>query len=138
MMPVVDELAGVVELVAEHPDLCVRYSAGPEHDASSTSRDHEADLELPGLSVTTLRPEPWWTRPAIDWIARRLCKYLDLAQKSPDRQPWVLTGEIVGYGPDHEPLVAQVVPLAWIGARALQQARAHYRDRFHVGRDSAS
>jgi hypothetical protein len=67
---------------------------------------------MPGLSVTPLHPEPWWTRPLVDWVARRLCKYLELADRTWDRRPWVLTGNVVGYGPDHEPLVDNVRPLA--------------------------
>jgi hypothetical protein len=61
---------------------------------------------------------------------------MDLADGAPDRRPWVLTGEIVGNGPDHEPLVVDVEPIAWIGESALDQARRLYEDRFDRGRDS--
>ena len=114
----------------------LRYSRGPDEDMSTGSRDYEADVEMPGLSATPLRPEQWWSRPAEDWVARRVCKYLALADGRPDGRPWVLTGEIVGYGPDHEPLLGDVRPLAWIGSRAVAQARQRYRERFNVGRTS--
>lgn len=128
-----DELAGVV---AHAPAVFVRYSHGPDHDSHQASRDYEAGIDMPGLSVTPLTPEPWWTRPAIDWIARRICKYMDLADHAANRRPWILTGEVLGNGPDHEPLVGSIRPIAWIGERALRQARAYYRERFDVGRSS--
>lgn len=135
-MRTVDELDELTGLVCDHPELYVRYSHGPEHDASRPSRDYESGLDMPGLSVTPLRPESWWTRPAADWVARRICKYLDLARNEPDRRPWLLSGEIVGHGPDHEPLVASVTPVAWVGDAAVEQARRRYHERFDVGRDS--
>src|SRR5919197_2773194 len=104
-MHTIDDLAELVALVESQPNVYVRYSSGPGEDASSASRDYEADVDMPGLSATPLCPEPWWTRPSADWVARRVCKYLDLADGKPDRRPWVLTGEVVGYGPDHEPLL---------------------------------
>jgi hypothetical protein len=135
-MRTIDDLDELADVVAREPAVFVRYSSGPEKDAHRASRDYEAGVDLPGLSVTPLTPEPWWTRPAIDWIARRVCKYMDLADGAPDRRPWVLTGEIVGNGPDHEPLVVDVEPIAWIGESALDQARRLYEDRFDRGRDS--
>ncbi len=135
-MRTIDDLDELAELVAGTPTVFVRYSHGPERDADQPSQDYESGLDMPGLSVTPLSPEPWWTRPAVDWIARRVCKYMDLADNAPDRRPWVLTGDVVGNGPDHEPLVVNVVPLAWIGEQALHQARQRYHDRFDVGRSS--
>lgn len=61
---------------------------------------------------------------------------MELAGNEPGRRPWILTGDIVGNGPDHEPLVAEVEPIAWIGPTALKQARQRYHDRFDVGRAS--
>jgi hypothetical protein len=132
-----DSLEDIVDLVLSRPDVFIRYSADPWQDISSTSYDYEADVELPGVSVTVIRPEPWWTRPAIDWVARRVCKYLDLAQKERSRRPWLLTGRVVGSGPDHEPLVSEIEPIAWISETALKQAKELYHTRFKVGRDSA-
>lgn len=126
-----DELAG---LVTGEPMLYLRYSAGPERDARRPSRDYEAGVDLPGLPATTLRPEDWWTRPAVDWVARRVCKYLDLARAEPDRYPWLLTGRVVGNGPDHEPLLTDVRPVARLTDRLLDQARSHYERHFDVGR----
>lgn len=136
-MRTIDDFDDLVELVrGAHDDLYVRYSLGPEADAAGESRDYEADVALPGLPVTNLRPEPWWPRPDEDWIARRVCKYLELAEKAPERRAWVLTGRVAGYGPDHEPLVVDVEPVAWLGDKAIDQARERYWRRFDVGRDS--
>jgi hypothetical protein len=86
--------------------------------------------------VTTLRPEPWWTREPIDWVARRVCKYLDLAQDDQRRRAWILTGTVAGYGPDHEPLISDAEPIAWLSEDLIEQAHQRYHERFHAGRDS--
>jgi hypothetical protein len=120
------------------PEVYLRYSHGPEADArDGPSHDYEADLEMTGWSVTTLRPEAWWLRPAEDWVARRICKYLDLGDADDGRRPWLLTGKVVGAGPDHEPLVQAYDPVGWLGDDVVNLARRLYRDRFNVGCDSA-
>lgn len=131
----IDDLALLTALATGDLDVYLRYSEGPGADTVG-SRDYEADLRLPGLSVTSLRPEPWWTRPAVDWVARRVVKYADLAADHPERRPWVLTGRVVGVGPDHEPLIADALPLAWLGPRVLDEAARRYHRRFTPGRDS--
>ena len=120
-------LLEVVRVVEDRDDqVYVRYSDGPAADAESGgSWDFEANVELPGLSVSVLTPPPWWPRPSVDWVARRLCKYLDLA-RSGRRRPWLLTGREVGAGPDHEPLVTDVEPIGWVAASAVDEARRHY------------
>jgi hypothetical protein len=130
-----DEL---VELVRRHPRLCVRHSAGPAADAGSRSVDYEAEVDLPGWSVTPLGPEPWWSRPVEDWVARRVCKYLELTDHQDDRRPWVLTGRVVGHGPDHEPLVVDIEPVGWIGPDVVAEARHLYHSRFAVGRATST
>jgi hypothetical protein len=132
----IEEFLDLVALVDAVPGLFLRYSHGPVADLEGPSRDYEAGVDLPGLSVTTLAPEPWWPRPAEDWVARRVCKYLSLTRGDDGRRPWVLTGTVVGYGPDHEPLVTGQQPVAWISERVVAQAHARYRQRFAVGRDS--
>jgi hypothetical protein len=134
---IVDDFDELVRLVKEVPDLYVRYSKGPAHDGRrGTSRDYEAGVDMPGLSVTTIAPEAWWPRDPADWVARRLCKYDELHEE--DRFPWLLTGRIVGYGPDHEPLVVEVEPVARVGDAALECARQLYHSRFDVAQDSRS
>lgn len=132
-LPVAGSFAALVDLVAAHERVFVRYSHGPAKDGER-SKDYEADVELPGLAVTNLTPEPWWPRPWADWIARRVCKYADLGDEQSGRRPWALTGRVVGNGPDHEPLVTDVRGLCWIGPAALRQAERHYREHFDVGR----
>jgi len=135
-LPIIDDFDELVELVLSRRGVMVRYSKGPEHDRQSgPSRDYEANVDLPGLSVTTIEPEPWWPRPAADWIARRVCKYAELGEDG-ERYPWLLTARVVGQGPDHEPLVVEVVPLARISPAALGQARQRYHQRFDVGQGS--
>ena len=80
-----DRLVGVVE--ARPDTVYLRYSHGPDADVSGRpSRDHESGVQLPGLAVTILTPEPWWGRPTADWIARRVCKYAELGEHD-DRRP---------------------------------------------------
>lgn len=128
-----DHLADLEALVAARPGLYIRYSEGPERDASGGSIDTESGLELPGLSVNPLSPEPWWTRPLGDWIARQLCQYKDLQDKNPKRYAWVLRGEQVGCGPDCEPLLVNITPLAWLSASLLAEAEQRYRENFDAG-----
>jgi hypothetical protein len=133
---IVASLADVVEAVRAHGTLFLRYSGGPEEDLSTgCSRDYEADVDLPGLSVTVVSPEPWWPRPVEEWVARRLCKYAELGNAE-GRFPWLLTGRVVGNGPDHEPLVDRVRPIARVTDAAVHEAVHLYRARFEAGRDS--
>ena len=133
-IPTVKSLDELEELIA--PGRYLRFSAGPDDDAGSTSADYESGLELPGLSVNPLAPESWWTRPVQDWLARQLCNYVHLAEEGGDRHAWVLRGEVVGRGPDNEPLVGEFTPVAWIADDVLLQAKHRYHERFDVAEDS--
>lgn len=128
-----DRLADLEELAAEAPGLYIRYSHGPERDADGGSIDTESGLELPGLSVNPLHPEPWWTRPLGDWIARQLCQYKHLQEKNPERFAWVLRGRQVGRGPDCEPLLVDVLPVARLSPQLLAEAERRYRENFDAG-----
>lgn len=135
MLPLLEDWNELARLVLERPTLYLRYSKGPRVDAANgRSRDYEAGVEMPGLSVTTIAPEPWWPRPADDWIARRLCKYAEL--EDAERFPWLTEGRLVGFGPDHEPLIAVTEPVARIGRRLIEEGARRYADRFDVGEDS--
>ncbi|HLU99514.1 MAG TPA: DUF6098 family protein [Thermobifida alba] len=135
---VVEGLDALAALVggADRP-LYLRHSRGPDADAAETSRDYESGLALPGLSATVLTPQPWWTRPLADWLARQICTYVELTDAADDRAAWVLSGRVVGRGPDHEPLLADAVPVARLSRAAVDQARDRYAARFDVGRGSA-
>ena len=129
-----DELNG---FVAARPEVCVRYSRGPDHDSSRRSIDYESGLELPGLSSIPLAPEPWWTRDPRDWLARQLCHYVHLKDESDDeRRAWLLVGTVAGRGPDREPLLEPWTALAWVSHSAIEEARTRYREQFDAGRDS--
>ena len=130
----VQTLSELAELVRGTPGLHVRYSKGPENDAEQKSIDTESGLELPGLSVNPLDPEPWWSRPLEDWLARQLCQYRHLAEQNPERFAWVLRGRETARGPDCEPLLTDVEPVASLGAPALREAERRYHRNFDAGR----
>ena len=113
--------------------LYVRYSKGPEFDLHESSVDTESGLKLPGLSVNPLDPEPWWTRPTLDWLARQLCQYKHLRDHNHERGAWVVRGEIVGRGPDCEPLLNEVEFVAELADDLLGEAEKRYTDRFDAG-----
>ncbi|MDC7120872.1 DUF6098 family protein [Cellulomonas fimi] len=131
-MTVAARLDEVVEIVDALGTVFVRFSAGPEADAHSGSRDGESGAVLPGLSVNPLRPEPWWDRPPREWVARQLAQYVHLAADD-HRYAWLLRGREVGRGPDSEPLLTDVVPVAVVSNRALQEAVEAYRTAFAPG-----
>ncbi|MFF2267114.1 DUF6098 family protein [Cellulosimicrobium cellulans] len=132
-LPRLRSLADVAELVAVVDPLYVRFSGGPDEDRSTVSRDHESGCLLPGLSVNPMNPEPWWDRPAEHWVARQLCQYAHLM--TPERFPWLLTGEVAGRGPDCEPLLVGVVPAASVDPRVVEEAGRLYREVFDPGDD---
>jgi hypothetical protein len=132
-----DTLDALCRLIRGSAPLYVRYSKGPGHDRSETSRDYESGLDMPGLSVNPLLPEPWWTKPVEQWVARQLCQYLKL-HEGEGRRAWVLRGEISGYGPDREPLLQPWEPVAWLSDDLIAEARDCYHANFDVGRDSTN
>ncbi|GGI44920.1 hypothetical protein BCL57_000703 [Agromyces flavus] len=111
----------------------VRYSEGPAHDADGGSVDTESGLELPGLSVNPLDPEDWWTRPVADWLARQLCQYKHLRDSNRERRAWLVRGQVVGRGPDCEPLLADVEYVGLLDEALLDEAERRYRERFDAG-----
>lgn len=131
--PRLRSLADVAELVEVISPAYVRFSAGPAADRSTVSRDHESGCLLPGLSVNPLTPEPWWDRPLEHWLARQLCQYAHLM--TPERYPWVLTGEVAGRGPDCEPLLVRSTPLARVSRSVVDEATETYAREFDRGED---
>jgi hypothetical protein len=130
-MPTVGSLDELTELAAQRPGLFVRWSRGPEADTGGTSADDLTGSELPGLSANPLAVEPWWEdRPLRLWIARRLHDYSHLERdKGPGIRPWVLEGEELGRGPDNEPLVHCVRPVAWIADDIIAEADRVVREQ---------
>lgn len=136
-IPTLHTIGELRAVVASTRGAYIRYSKGPAADRGQQSMDYESGLELPGLSVNPLDPEPWWTRPIEDWLARQICNYAHLREASDgERRGWVLEGREVGRGPDNEPLVEVIRPVAWLGDELIDEARRIYAERFDVGRDS--
>jgi hypothetical protein len=129
----IGSLRQLAQVVDRRGTLYVRYSEGPAADGDG-SVDTESGLTLPGLSVNPLHAEDWWTRPFEDWLARQVCQYRELSEKNPCRFAWVLTGTEVGRGPDCEPLLREVVPIARLEDRLLEEAVGRYTSRFQAGK----
>ncbi|GAA4420386.1 DUF6098 family protein [Actinokineospora soli] len=127
-------LGELVELCLSGPELYLRYSPGPEADALHPSTDHESGLLMPGVSANPLTPPPWWTLPADDWIARRVCQYLRETEEG--ARPWVLHGRVVDHGPDNEPLLVDIIPVAWLDRRLLAESHDRYRTRMRAGKST--
>ncbi|MGI5336097.1 DUF6098 family protein [Streptomyces sp. CA-181903] len=124
-LPVLTSLDDLVAMVERGKNLFVRWSRGPGTDlGAASSTDDLTGISLPGLSVNALGIEPWWgDRPLRLWVARRLYDYCHLRRdKGPGVRPWVLDGREIGRGPDNEPLVRDVRPLAWIDTEVIDEA----------------
>ncbi|MER7722751.1 DUF6098 family protein [Streptomyces sp. NPDC096323] len=125
-LPVLYTLRDLARLVEQREGLYVRWSSGPEADLGKVmSRDDLTGVDMPGLSANPLYVEPWWEgRPVELWVARRLHDYSHLPrEKGPGVRPWVLVGQEDGRGPDNEPLVGHVEPMAWIDEGMISEAR---------------
>ena len=122
---VIRTLDDLVSLVSGREDLYVRWSADPAKDQTrGTSVDQLTGVELPGLSANPLRPERWWTdRPLNIWVARRLYDYRHLQdQPGKDVRAWILAGDVVGRGPDNEPLLRCKEVVAWLDNEVIRTA----------------
>lgn len=130
---VLRRLSELAELVRAEDGLYVRFGPNPDEEQDG-SVDYESGLRMPGLSVNPLAPQAWWTRPLEDWLARQVCQYVHLAERSAQHAGWVVRGRIVGYGPDSEPLLTETTAVARLSGELVAEARHRYRERFHHGR----
>jgi hypothetical protein len=117
-------VAGIVELQRRHGALHVRFSAGPDDDARTGGRHPESGYTLPGLPAWPLQAEPWWPAGQAVWIARQLVQ--NSYQLTAGTRAWLLVGDVVGRGPDCEPLLAHVQPVASVAGYAIQEAQGIY------------
>jgi hypothetical protein len=131
-MPALERLEELSVLACGELRVYLRYSPGPFSDATHPSTDHESGLVMPGLSANPLRPPAWWTLPAVDWVARSVCQYLRELQEG--ARPWVLTGEVIDHGPDNEPLLIRIQPIAWLSLSLVREAHQRYQARLAAGR----
>lgn len=123
-LPVVRSLDELAALSEGRQDLYIRWSRGPDADASGVSRDELTGVELPGLCANPLGVEAWWEdRPLRTWVARRIYDYRHLAERrGKGVRPWVLHGEELGRGPDNEPIVRNNGAVAWVAGEVVAEA----------------
>lgn len=130
-MPTLERLEELSGLVGHGPTVYLRYSPGPVSDAAHPSTDHESGLLMPGLSVNPLQPPGWWSLPVEDWLARAVCQYLRELRE--DARPWVLSGTVIDFGPDNEPLLDEIQPIAWLSGGLVREAHQRYHARLEAG-----
>jgi hypothetical protein len=133
-MPTLEQLSDLVPLVEGDLPVYLRYSPGPVSDMRHPSTDHESGLLMPGVSANPLNPPDWWTLPAEDWLARAVCQYL--RELDEGARPWVLTGRVVDTGPDNEPLLVDIQPVAWLSGALVREAHQRYQDRLDAGQST--
>ncbi|WP_285114939.1 DUF6098 family protein [Leifsonia sp. fls2-241-R2A-40a] len=138
------QLSEVEQLLDTGPGLYVRFSAGYAADLEEGSVDAESGLPLPGLAAQLLDPEPWWTLPRSEWIARRLSRLPAPRHPSPDGprpEPfaWLLRGRPVGRGPEGETLLTDVEVVGRLAECLIEQADRVWGARFdaELGRRAA-
>jgi hypothetical protein len=130
-LPSLERLDELTTLVDSGVTVYLRYSPGPVADADHPSTDHESGLMMPGVSANPLAPPGWWSLPLMDWVARRVCQYLRELQEG--ARPWVLTGQVIDFGPDNEPLLDDVHPIAWLSPSLVEEAHRRYHERLNAG-----
>lgn len=123
-LPVLDSLDHVVECVGRGDGVYVRWSRGPDIDLKvNRSRDEMTGAEMPGLCANSMAVQDWWgDRPLRTWVARRLHDYLHLRNRRPGVVAWLLRGEEVSRGPDNEPVVDRVEPVALLSPQVAEEA----------------
>jgi hypothetical protein len=130
-LPTLERLDELTYLIDHGLTVYLRYSPGPVADARHPSTDHESGLEMPGLSANPLAAPGWWSLPLADWVARRVCQYL--RELTEGARPWVLTGRVIDFGPDNEPLLDDVRPIAWLSGSLVREAHHRYHERLDAG-----
>lgn len=129
------QLSEVERLLDDGAGLYVRFSAGYAADVEAGSVDAESGLPLPGLAAHALDPEPWWTLPREEWIARQLTR-LPAPRHAPkdgvrqERFAWLLRGRRAGTGPEGEALVADVEVVGRLAECLIEQADRVWGARF--------
>jgi len=121
-LPTVSTLEELVAVVGDQRNLYVRRSSGPDSDRGGRSRDELTGTELPGLSASPLAVEPWWDDSPRLWVACRLYDYRHFEGRRCHARPWILVGRELGWGPDDEPLVPCVRPVAWVAPEVIEEA----------------
>lgn len=126
------QLADIERLLETGPGLYVRFSRGFAADLEAGGIDAETGLELPGYSARPLDPEPWWTLPTEEWIARQLARGPFPRQQG--AFAWLLRGRVAGRGADGEPLLNDVEVVGRLADSVLAEAERVWRERFDAAR----
>jgi hypothetical protein len=124
-LPQLDSVAEVADFVGEcDVPVYVRFSEDPACDVHEPSTDRASGLTLPGLAVNAMDPPRWWRdHPVEEWVVRQICTYVHLQDHDDRRICWLMTGTVVDRGPDNEPLLQDVRPLAVVTETAVREAK---------------
>jgi len=119
-LPVLETLSEVIEASGGREDVYLRFSYSPDDGDAAARRERESGYLLPGVPAWPMNPEPWWGAGSRVWVARQLARRAHLSHAG--AEPWLVSGEIRGRGPDCEPLIAHVSPIALVHRRVLAEA----------------
>ncbi|WP_431247897.1 DUF6098 family protein [Leifsonia xyli] len=99
---------------------------------------------MPGLAAHPLDPEPWWTLPRAEWVARQISRlpaprHAPQDGSRPERFAWLLRGREVGHAADGEALIADVEVVGRLAECLIEQADRVWGARFdaELGRREA-
>jgi hypothetical protein len=120
------QLSEIERMLDANRPLFVRFSQGYAADLVVGSADPETGLSLPGLTALPLDPEPWWSLPAAEWIARQLARF----HRDEAHFAWLLRGTVVGRSAGGEPLIGDVEVVGRLADSLLDQADRVWRERF--------
>ncbi|WP_152190664.1 DUF6098 family protein [Georgenia satyanarayanai] len=123
-LPVLVTLSDVVRACSAHDDVYLRFSYSPDDSDTSNRRERESGNLLPGVPAWPMCPEPWWGAGSRTWIARQLTRHSHLVHSG--IEPWLIAGQVRGRGPDCEPLIAHLRPLALVSHKVLVEADESY------------
>lgn len=123
--PALRSIGQILQLMQTHGPLFL-HVPDPESLGARAGefRDPDSSFRLPGAPAWSLRPESWWLDSTATWVARRLAKHASHCATTPT--PTLLSGEIVSWGIDGQPLIGQYRTVATLDGDIFVEAQATY------------
>lgn len=123
--PTLHTIGQIVQLMQTNGPLFL-HAPDPETVSGSDGdfRDPESYYRFPGTPGWGLQPESWWLDSTATWVARRLAR--NALRRATAPPTTVIAGEIVSWGIDGQPLIANARTMAIVDADVFVEAQATY------------